>query len=43
MLNYLIFSDLSEQYHGEHIFDALADVDPEILESNRDFELYRPG
>lgn len=39
--NYLIFSDLNEQYHGEHILDALADVDPEILESNPDFELYR--
>jgi hypothetical protein len=39
--NHLIFSDLDEQYHGEHILDALADVNPEILDNNPDFELHR--
>lgn len=39
--NYLIFSDYEEHYNGEHILDALADVTPEILANNPDFELYR--
>lgn len=39
--NHLIFSDLDEQYHGEHILDALEDVSPAILENNPDFELHR--
>lgn len=39
--NYLIFSDFEEQFHGEHIIDALADVSPGIRETHPDFELYR--
>jgi hypothetical protein len=39
--NYMIFSDYEEDYHGEHILDALEDVDPAILASNPDFELHR--
>jgi hypothetical protein len=39
--NYLIFSDLEENYGEEHILDALADVDPGIVKENPDFELYR--
>jgi hypothetical protein len=39
--NYLIFSDLEEIYGGEHILDALADVDPGIIKGNPDFELYQ--
>jgi hypothetical protein len=39
--NHLIFSDHEEIYHGEHIMDALADVDPFIQANNPDFELYR--
>ena len=39
--NYLIFSDLEEDYRGVHIFDALADIDPAILNDNPDFDLHR--
>jgi hypothetical protein len=39
--NYLIFSDVEETYHGEHIFDALEDVSTNILETNPDFELHQ--
>lgn len=39
--NYLIFSDLEEQFQGEHILDALADVSQDILDNSPDFELYR--
>lgn len=39
--NYLIFSDVEEEYHDEHIFDALEDVSPNIQETHPDFELYR--
>lgn len=39
--NYLIFSDFEEDFRGEHIFDALADVDAEFLDKNPDFELHR--
>jgi hypothetical protein len=39
--NHLIFSDFEENYHGEQILDALADVSVDILENNPDFELYR--
>lgn len=41
MPNYLIFSDLEEDYRGEHILNALADVDHVILQKNPDFELHR--
>ncbi|GIZ49311.1 hypothetical protein CKM354_001234300 [Cercospora kikuchii] len=37
----MIFSDLEETYHGEHIYDALDSVSPEIRDNNKDFELYR--
>ena len=40
-VNYLIFSDYEEDFRGEHILDALADVDPGILDYNPDFELHR--
>ncbi|KAK3678254.1 hypothetical protein LTR78_001549 [Recurvomyces mirabilis] len=39
--NYLIFSDFDEDYLGEHIIDALADVDPKYQESSPDFDLWR--
>ena len=39
--NYLVFSDLEEDYGEEHILDALEQVSPEIIESHPDFELYR--
>ena len=39
--NYLIFSDVEETYHGEHIFDALENVSSNIQETNPDFELHR--
>jgi hypothetical protein len=39
--NYLIFSDVEETYHGEHILDALADVSPNIQANNPDFDLHR--
>ena len=39
--NYLVFSDIEETYHGEHVFDALEDVSSNILENNPDFELHR--
>ena len=39
--NYLIFSDYEEEYHGEHILDALESLHPDILATNPDFELYR--
>lgn len=39
--NHLIFSDFEEDFHGEHILDALADVSPVILSNNPDFELHR--
>jgi hypothetical protein len=38
---YLIFSDLEEQYHGEHIIDALSSVSDDIKASHEDFEIYR--
>ncbi|KAI6914620.1 glycosyltransferase family 31 protein [Hortaea werneckii] len=39
--NYLIFSDLEEDYRGEHIIDALADVSPIYQQTSADFELWR--
>jgi hypothetical protein len=39
--NYLIFSDLEEDYGEEHIVDALTHVSPQIIENNADFALYR--
>jgi hypothetical protein len=41
--NYLIFSDLEEEYGEEqvHILDALEYVSPDIIGDNADFELYR--
>lgn len=39
--NYLIFSDHQEDYYGERVLDALADVNPYIQANNPDFELYR--
>jgi hypothetical protein len=38
---YLIFSDLEEQYHGEHIIDALSSMSDDIKASHEDFEIYR--
>jgi hypothetical protein len=40
-LHYLIFSDLEEQYHGEHIIDALSSVSDDIKVNHDDFEIYR--
>ena len=39
--HFLIFSDLEEEYHGEHIIDALSSVDLEIRTQHDDFEIYR--
>ncbi|KAI7489204.1 glycosyltransferase family 31 protein [Hortaea werneckii] len=39
--NYLIFSDLEEEYRGEHIIDALADVSLVYRQDSPDFELWR--
>jgi hypothetical protein len=39
--HYLIFSDLEEQYHGEHIIDALSTVDENIKANHADFDIYR--
>ncbi|KAK3703378.1 hypothetical protein LTR37_014484 [Vermiconidia calcicola] len=39
--NHLIFSDYEEDYHGEHIIDALESVDSEVLANHADFALYR--
>lgn len=39
--NYVIFSDMEEHYHGEHILDALSTVGEEIKSNHADFELYR--
>ncbi|GAB1731871.1 hypothetical protein NU195Hw_g5188t1 [Hortaea werneckii] len=39
--NYLIFSDLEEDYRGEHIIDGLADVSPVYQQESADFELWR--
>ncbi|KAI6838160.1 glycosyltransferase family 31 protein [Hortaea werneckii] len=39
--NYLIFSDLEENYRSEHIIDALADVSPIYQQNSADFELWR--
>ncbi|THY44426.1 hypothetical protein D6C99_06778 [Aureobasidium pullulans] len=39
--NYMIFSDHEEEFQGEHIFDALEGVNPDIIAHHADFELYR--
>ena len=39
--NYVIFSDYEEDYHGEHILDALDNVDPQLKKDHPDFELWR--
>jgi hypothetical protein len=39
--NYAIYSDLTEEFHGHEILDALEDVDPTIKASHDDFALYR--
>jgi hypothetical protein len=39
--NYLIFSDVEETYHGEHVLDALSTVDDDIRANHPDFDLYR--
>ncbi|KAM0715296.1 hypothetical protein Q7P37_008794 [Cladosporium fusiforme] len=38
---YLIFSDLEEWYHGEHILDALSSVSDDIKAKHDDFDIYR--
>lgn len=37
----LVFSDLEEEFAGEHIIDALESVSPEIKAKHDDFALYR--
>lgn len=39
--NYVIYSDVAEEFHGHQILDSLEDVDPEIKASHDDFALYR--
>lgn len=39
--HYLIFSDLEEDYRGEHIIDALDSVSDGIKANHEDFEIYR--
>ena len=38
--DYVIFSDLEQEFHGHHVLDALADVKDEIKRSNNDFQYY---
>lgn len=38
---YLIFSDLEEIHHGEHILDALDSVSGDIKAKHEDFDIYR--
>ncbi|KAI2616336.1 glycosyltransferase family 31 protein [Hypoxylon sp. NC1633] len=39
--NYSIYSDYEEDIEGHHIFNALDEVNPEIIASHSDFEYYR--
>lgn len=39
--HYLIFSDLKEHYHGEHVLDALSTVNDDIKANHADFDIYR--
>lgn len=39
--DFLIFSDMEQQIGSYHIYDALADFDPNTLRDSSDFELYR--
>jgi hypothetical protein len=39
--HFLVFSDLEEDYHGEHILDALSTVDDDIRTNHPDFDIYR--
>lgn len=39
--NYIIFSDVEEEYEGHHIIDALEFVNQDYRGANKDFELWR--
>lgn len=39
--NHLLFSDFEEDYHGEHIRDALSSVSANIKNHHADFAIYR--
>ncbi|KAI0112522.1 hypothetical protein GGR51DRAFT_568643 [Nemania sp. FL0031] len=39
--HYGIWSDLEETYAGQHIANALDEIDPELITSHSDFEYYR--
>ncbi|GAB7326477.1 hypothetical protein MBLNU13_g10475t1 [Cladosporium sp. NU13] len=39
--HYLIFSDLEENYYGEHVIDALCSVSDDIRANHEDFGIYR--
>ncbi|EME48427.1 glycosyltransferase family 31 protein [Dothistroma septosporum NZE10] len=39
--DYMLFSDYEENFHGQHVYDALEYVTPEIQEKHGDFELWR--
>ncbi|KAI0602482.1 hypothetical protein F4775DRAFT_537415 [Biscogniauxia sp. FL1348] len=38
--HYAIFSDFEEEITGHHIYDALAEIDPEVKANHPDFEYY---
>ncbi|KAI1106527.1 glycosyltransferase family 31 protein [Jackrogersella minutella] len=39
--HYAIYSDYEEDFEGHHIYNALDEVNPDIIASNPDFEYYR--
>lgn len=39
--NHLVFSDFEEDFHGEQVLDAIADVSSDVLSNHPDFELHR--
>ncbi|KAI2467312.1 glycosyltransferase family 31 protein [Annulohypoxylon bovei var. microspora] len=39
--NYAIYSDYEEDFEGHHVYNALDEVNPEIIATNPDFEYYR--
>lgn len=39
--HYTIYSDYEEDIEGHHVYNALDEVDPEIVDTHADFEYYR--
>ena len=38
--DFAIFSDMEQEFHGQHVIDVLADVSDEVKRSNKDFDYY---